>query len=196
MEDISEKVLFILLKEIINISFQAQLYTNAHFFSERLYAYFPYSQEAKYYLAKSYFYREQYYATKEILVNTNYEPSKYLLAQAYMKLNDFHSASHILETFDYVTDQTNTTLAESIIIPNKAVVLCLKGLSYKKDNQINKAIQCFNESLEHFPFLWTSFECLCKLGAEVEAPSEIFNLEKVEESSIMKQLIDIIVKQV
>jgi len=115
MEDISDKILFILLKEIINISFQAQLYTNAHFFSERLCAYFPYSQEAKYYLAKSYFYREQYYATKEILLNTNHEPSKYLLAQAYMKLNDFHSASHILETFDYVTDQIQT-LSSNIYI--------------------------------------------------------------------------------
>ncbi|KAG4107783.1 TPR-like protein [Neocallimastix lanati (nom. inval.)] len=195
MEDISDKILFILLKEIINISFQAQLYTNAHFFSERLCAYFPYSQEAKYYLAKSYFYREQYYATKEILVNTNHEPSKYLLAQAYMKLNDFHSASHILETFDYVTDQIQTLSTESVVIPNKAVVLCLKGISYKKDNQINKAIECFNESLQYFPFLWTSFESLCKLGAEIEAPSEIFNLEKVEESHIMKHLIEIIVKQ-
>ena len=95
------------MKEIIQISFQSQLYTNAQFFSERLCAYFPYSQEAKYYLAKAYFYREQYYATKEILVNTNYEPSKFLLAQAYMKLQDFHSASIVLESMDNMTEQTN-----------------------------------------------------------------------------------------
>ncbi|ORX73513.1 TPR-like protein [Anaeromyces robustus] len=195
MEDISEKVLFILLKKIIQISFQAQLYTNAHFFSERLCAYFPYSQEAKFYLAKSYYYREQYYATKEILINTNYEPSKYLLAQAYLKLQDFHSASTILETLEYPTDQINTITSESVVIPNKAIVLCLKGISYRKDNQIQKAIKCFKDSLELFPFLWTSYEYLCKLGAEVEAPSDIFNFAKVEDSSIMKQIVEIITRQ-
>jgi len=32
-------------------------------------------------------------------------------------------------------------------------------------------------------------------GAEVEAPTEIFSFAKVEESSIMKQLVEIVVKQ-
>lgn len=49
-------------------------------------------------------------------------------------------------------------------LPDAAAVFCLQGKLWHAHQDLNKAIDCYAESLKLNPFMWDAFLGLCDLG--------------------------------
>lgn len=72
-------------------------------------------------------------------------------------------------------------------VPNGAAGLFLLGQICKKQDQPERAKQCFQKCLALNPFLWSAFESLCEIGSEIEA-EEIFGVDATSASAVQSPL--------
>ena len=49
-------------------------------------------------------------------------------------------------------------------LPDAAAMLCLQGKLWHAHRELNKAVECYAESLQLNPFMWDAFLGLCEAG--------------------------------
>ncbi|CCI39359.1 unnamed protein product [Albugo candida] len=140
------------------------LLDDAIFFAERLVSYRP-SEENLYTLATCYHRVGDLNNAIAILQGVKNVKSRFMLALCYFQQNKTNEAADAL-TGPAGSDK-GEVYGDNVI--NGAAGFNLMGKICRQNNQRDRAIKYFVESLELDPFLWSSYQNLCELGANMEA---------------------------
>ncbi|XP_046860026.1 cell division cycle protein 27 homolog [Xenia sp. Carnegie-2017] len=149
---------------------------DAAFLAERLFAEAA-SDEALFLLATVYYRSGQAKRSYHLLQRQGCPTAscKFLFAKCCVDLNKLSEAERILTgnncTINGSVKQVETVVSEFGSAASYS--LALMGDVCRKAEKTSRAVECYKSSLKHNPFLWSSFEALCKLG-EKPNPSEIF----------------------
>ncbi|KAJ0403607.1 hypothetical protein ATCC90586_008760 [Pythium insidiosum] len=106
-----------------------------------------------------------------LLANTSQPANRYLLALCYFRQNQFVEAEAALLGPDAVVDHASRVALDKV--PNGAAGLYLLGRICRRANRRQQAVEFFVMALELDPSLWSAYEELCDLGAEVK-PERFF----------------------
>lgn len=158
------------IKIYINQFIQNFHYTDATFLAERLYAEVK-NDESTYLLARTYYLSGDINKSYWLLKNSSIDhlpAAKLLLAKCCFDIDKLHEAETILigtnssiNTFA-LDDFTHTHADQG------AFALQLLAKVCEKSDRHQKASECYRKSLKLNPFLWSSFEALCRLGERVD----------------------------
>ncbi|CAF1067594.1 unnamed protein product [Adineta steineri] len=145
-------------------------YVDAIFLAERLYAEVK-NDESTYLLARTYYLSGDVNKSYWLLRNSSIEhvpAAKLLLAKCCFDTDKLHEAESVLvgncssintlALDDYVNDHGDQA----------AFALQLLAKVCEKSDRHQKASECYRKSLKLNPFLWSSFEALCRLGERVD----------------------------
>ncbi|CAF0987814.1 unnamed protein product [Rotaria sp. Silwood1] len=158
------------VKSYINQFIQNFDYTDAIFLAERLYAEIK-NDESIYLLARTYYLSGDINKSYWLLRNSSIEhvPSaKLLLAKCCFDTDKLHEAEAILVGN---CSSINTLGLDDFINDHGdqgAFALQLLAKVCEKSDRHQKASECYRKSLKLNPFLWSSFEALCRLGERVD----------------------------
>jgi anaphase-promoting complex subunit 3 len=154
------------IKVYINQFIQNFDYIDAIFLAERLYAEVK-NDESTYILARTYYLSGDINKSYWLLRNSSIEHvplAKLLLAKCCLETDKLHEAESVLignsssintlALDDFVNDHTDQA----------AFALQLLAKVCEKSDRHQKASECYRKSLKLNPFLWSSFEALCRLG--------------------------------
>jgi anaphase-promoting complex subunit 3 len=158
------------IKVYINQFIQNFDYIDAIFLAERLYAEVK-NDESTYILARTYYLSGDINKSYWLLRNSSIEHvplAKLLLAKCCLETDKLHEAESVLignsssintlALDDFVNDHTDQA----------AFALQLLAKVCEKSDRHQKASECYRKSLKLNPFLWSSFEALCRLGERVD----------------------------
>jgi anaphase-promoting complex subunit 3 len=151
----------------IHYSLHNFLYHNAIFMAERLVANEKNDLSVQL-LATAYLASGKPNQALAVLDGATSVRNRYLFALCAFKLGKLHEAERALVGDSHHLVPQN--------VPNGAAGLYLLGLICKKQNQFERAKKCFAECLKINPFLWSSYETLANMGANVD-PAEFFGTE-------------------
>jgi len=151
------------LIEAIKNSLSYELYSNAAFLAERLYAEMP-NESAKLLLAESYLgenkIHKAYYILKASIVPLN----RYKFAMICIKLQKYSEAEKALIGHSGEGDE----------VAGGAAGYYLLGIISQKQGKQKQALEFFTKAIELDPTLWIAFEKICKLGSNI-SPASIFS---------------------
>ena len=150
------------LEEIIKINMDLCLYSNVVFYSEKLLCENQSNERVKYILAKGYVGEGKYHKAYQILKLTKSNQCRYLFTQVCLKLNRFIEAEKALLTDKYFSKGINDKEIEKVI-PFGAAGYFLLGIVMEKMERYPEAYNSFKRSLDMDPFMWCSYEKICKL---------------------------------
>lgn len=156
-------------------------YKNAIFLAERLHAELD-NSETLYLLATSYYRngeKEKTFYTLKSKANLSSQ-CRYLLALCAYDLERYAEAEAALTEN---TKGTNLNELTAEYGDQASFVHLLLGKIANKTERKNIAIESWSKALEVNPFLWSSFEELCKIGQNPN-PQKIFNLENLPNLSM------------
>ncbi|KAL3673595.1 hypothetical protein V7S43_001297 [Phytophthora oleae] len=143
----------------------AYVYENARFLAERLVAHHP-SEENVLLLATCYYRNGQAARAAEVLSGATRAENRYLLACCSFQQGQLVEAENAL----LGGENCHIDDLEAIEnVPAGAAGLYLLGRVYRRGNRRQQAEVCFVKSLEIDPFMWSAYEQLCELGANLEA---------------------------
>ncbi|CAH0489304.1 unnamed protein product [Peronospora farinosa] len=144
---------------------EVYMYENATFLAERLIAH--HTTEKNILLLATCYYRNGQIARAAAVLNGATRPeNRYLLACCCLQQGQLIEAENALRGEEnYGTDGLDSI--ENV--PCGAAGLYLLGKVCRRGNRAKQAIACFVKSLEMDPFLWSAYEQLCDLGANLEA---------------------------
>ncbi|CAH0477381.1 unnamed protein product [Peronospora belbahrii] len=144
----------------------AYVYENAIFLAERLVAH--HLTEANTLLLATCYYRDGKTArAAAVLCGTTRPENRYLLACCCFQQGQLVEAENALLGGErHCMDDVDGWMDN---VPCGAVGLYLLGRVYRRGNRGQQAVACFVKSLEIDPFLWSAYEQLCDLGANLEA---------------------------
>ncbi|CAF3553961.1 unnamed protein product [Adineta steineri] len=158
------------IKIYINQFIQNLDYVDAIFLAERLYAEVK-NDESTYLLARTYYLSGDINKSYWLLRNSSIEHvpnAKLLLAKCCFDIDKLHEAESVL----IGNSSSITTLALDDFINDHgdqaAFALQLLAKVCEKSDRHQKASECYRKSLKINPFLWSSFEALCRLGERVD----------------------------
>jgi anaphase-promoting complex subunit 3 len=145
-------------------------YVDAVFLAERLYAEVK-NDESTYLLARTYYLSGDVNKSYWLLRNSSIEhvpAAKLLLAKCCFDTDKLHEAeSMLVGNFSSIS-----TLALDDFVNDHgdqaAFALQLLAKVCEKSDRHQKASECYRKSLKLNPFLWSSFEALCRLGERVD----------------------------
>nr|CCA15509.1 anaphasepromoting complex subunit putative [Albugo laibachii Nc14] len=157
-------LVIIALKDRIQACIDSFLLDDAIFFAERLVCYRP-SEDNLYILATCYHRVGDLNNAIAILQECKNPDSLFMLALCYFQQNKTNEAADALT--GVAKSGKYEVYGENII--KGAAGLNLMGKIYRQNNQRDKAIKYFVESLELDPLLWSSYQNLCEMGANMEA---------------------------
>ncbi|KAI9907915.1 hypothetical protein PsorP6_004299 [Peronosclerospora sorghi] len=141
------------------------VYDNARFLAERLVAHHP-TEKHKLLLATCYYCSRQKARAAAVLDGATRPKNRYLLACCCLQLDRLAEAENaLLGSGNYQMDD----LRAIENVPSGASGLYLLGKIYRRGNRRQQAVTCFVKSLEIDPFLWSAYEQLCQLGANLES---------------------------
>lgn len=145
-------------------------YVDALFLAERLYAEVK-NDESTYLLARTYYLSGDVNKSYWLLRNSSIEhvpAAKLLLAKCCFDTDKLHEAESILVGN---CSSINTLLLDDFVTDHgdqAAFALQLLAKVCEKSDRHQKASECYRKSLKINPFLWSSFEALCRLGERVD----------------------------
>ncbi|KAG4063873.1 Cell division cycle protein 27 A [Phytophthora cactorum] len=141
------------------------VYDNARFLAERLVAHRP-NEENALLLATCYYRKGQAARAAEVLSGATRAENRYLLACCCFQQNQLVEAENALLGGEkcHIDD-----LDAMENVPSGASGLYLLGRICRRGNRRQQAVACFAKSLEMDPFMWSAYEELCELGANLEA---------------------------
>ncbi|TPX37065.1 hypothetical protein SmJEL517_g01116 [Synchytrium microbalum] len=178
-----ETVLFTILKTIVVYSLERRLNDNAIFFAERLRGFYPTEEEAVFLVAKSYYAAGKPSVAAHVLRQQveNHVSSAYLFARACFDLERYHEGQEALERVLVDNKTAQVSHEYSSANPDQASIHCVMGELCRNGNKKDEARHHYLQAFEANPFLWTSFEQLCKLNYR-------FGLEDVENTTQLADL--------
>ncbi|CAF3459047.1 unnamed protein product [Rotaria sp. Silwood1] len=145
-------------------------YVDAIFLAERLYAEVK-NDESTYLLARTYYLSGDVNKSYWLLRNSSIEhlpTAKLLLAKCCFDMDKLHEAESILVGNCL---SINTLVLDDFVNGHgdqAAFALQLLAKVCEKSDRHQKASECYRKSLKLNPFLWSSFEALCRLGERVD----------------------------
>ncbi|CAF0901512.1 unnamed protein product [Rotaria sp. Silwood1] len=145
-------------------------YVDAIFLAERLYAEVK-NDESTYLLARTYYLSGDVNKSYWLLRNSSIEhlpTAKLLLAKCCFDMDKLHEAESILVGNCL---SINTLVLDDFVNghgDHAAFALQLLAKVCEKSDRHQKASECYRKSLKLNPFLWSSFEALCRLGERVD----------------------------
>ncbi|XP_072378224.1 cell division cycle protein 27 homolog [Diabrotica undecimpunctata] len=159
-------------------------YTDAIFLSERLYAEVN-TEESLFLLATSYYRNGQndhaYYILKDRIGNS--PQCRYLLGMCAYELEKYAEAeATILENSTSGNNLDDEDLVKEFG-EQAGFALLLLGKIAAKTERKSRAVDAWKKALKLNPFLWSSFELLCKMG-EKKDPAEVFQINNIENLSM------------
>ncbi|KAF4047271.1 Tetratricopeptide repeat [Phytophthora infestans] len=141
------------------------VYDNARFLAERLVAHHP-SEENALLLASCYYRKGQVDRAVEVLSGATRAENRYLLARCCFQQNKLVEAENALLGGEKCHIDELDAIEN---VPAGAAGLYLLGRVCRRGNRRQQAVACFIKSLEIDPFMWSAYEELCDLGANLEA---------------------------
>ncbi|KAE8910894.1 Cell division cycle protein 27 [Phytophthora fragariae] len=141
------------------------VYENARFLAERLVAHHP-SEENALLLATCYYRNGQAARASAVLIGCSRPENRYLLARCCFEQGKLVEAENALLGGENCHIDDADAMEN---VPAGAAGLYLLGHVCRRGNRRQQAIACFVKSLETDPFMWSAYEQLCELGANLEA---------------------------
>ena len=169
MSTFQKSVLNPQLHELICTSLNLELYDNAVFYAEKLLCESK-TEDVKYLLAKSYIGQGKFHQAYQILKDCHSQQNRYLFTLICIKLNKFIDAEKSLLQKFFTKKNENY----DNVIPNGSAGYYLLGIVCEKLSRKNEAISAFKKSIELDPFMWCSYEKLCKLEPNKIDNNKIF----------------------
>ena len=161
LQNINDSLLTRELYELSQIYFDLFLYENSVFYAEKLYCECQ-NEDVCYLLAKGYIGMGKFHQAYQILKNTKGHQCRYLFVLICIRLNKFIDAEKgILTQKLFGKGLNNKELDE--VVPQGAYGYYLYGNILEKLNRKNDAFQAYKKSLDIDPFMWCSFNKLCKI---------------------------------
>jgi len=161
LQNINDSLLTRELYELSKIYFDLFLYENSVFYAEKLYCECQ-NEDVCYLLAKGYIGLGKFHQAYQILKETKGHQCRYLFVLICIKLNKFIDAEKgILTQKLFGKGINNKELDE--VVPQGAYGYYLYGNILEKLNRKNDAFQAYKKSLDIDPFMWCSFNKLCKI---------------------------------
>ena len=160
-QNINDSVLTRQLYELSQTYLDLFLYENSVFYAEKLYCECQ-NEEVCYLLARGYIGLGKFHQAYQILKETKGHQCRYLFVIICIKLNKFIDAEKgILTKKLFGKGLNNKDLEE--VVPQGAYGYYLYGNILEKLNRKNDAFQAYKKSLDIDPFMWCSFNKLCKI---------------------------------
>ena len=160
-QNINDSLLTKELYELSQTYLDLFLYENAVFYAEKLYCECQ-NEDVCYLLAKGYIGLGKFHQAYQILKDTKGHQCRYLFVIICIKLNKFIDAEKgILTQKLFGKGINNKELDE--VVPQGAYGYYLYGNILEKLNRKNDAFQAYKNSLDIDPFMWCSFNKLCKI---------------------------------
>jgi len=170
------------LIEAVKKSLSFELFSNAAFLCEKLYAQTKETknEEVKLLLAECYLGifegitikgEGKAYKAYEVLKDCQANANRYKFALVCLKLNKLADAERVLLNKRAFKNQPGQS---EYSVPNGAAGFYLLGLVCEKQIKIKDAIEFYTKALELDPTLWCAYEKLCKLNQNLN-PKTIFN---------------------
>ncbi|CAG9856673.1 unnamed protein product [Phyllotreta striolata] len=159
-------------------------YADAIFLSERLYA--EVNNEESLFLLSTAYYRngqkdQAYYILKDNIGSSS--QCRYLFAICAYELEKYAEAEGaILETTSDGSSLNDDDLLKEFGAQTCFVMLLLGKIAAKTERK-HRASEAWKKALKLNPFLWTSFESLCKIGDKPD-PKAIFQITNIENISM------------
>ena len=161
LQNINDSLLTRELYELSQIYFDLFLYENSVFYAEKLYCECQ-NEDVCYLLAKGYIGMGKFHQAYQILKDTKGHQCRYLFVLICIRLNKFIDAEKgILTQKLFGKGLNNKELDE--VVPQGAYGYYLYGNILEKLNRKNDAFQAYKKSLDIDPFMWCSFNKLCKI---------------------------------
>ena len=161
LQNINDSLLTRELYELAQTYLDLFLYENSVFYAEKLYCECQ-NEEVCYLLAKGYIGLGKFHQAYQILKDTKGHQCRYLFVIICIKLNKFIDAEKgILTKKLFGKGLNNKDLEE--VVPQGAYGYYLYGNILEKLNRRNDAFQAYKKSLDIDPFMWCSFNKLCKI---------------------------------
>ena len=161
LQNISDSLLTRELYELSQTYLDLFLYENAVFYAEKLYCECQ-NEEVCYLLAKGYIGLGKFHQAYQILKETKGHQCRYLFVIICIKLNKFIDAEKgILTQKLFGKGINNKDLDE--VVPQGAYGYYLYGNILEKLNRKNDAFIAYKKSLDIDPFMWCSFNKMCKI---------------------------------
>ena len=161
LQNINDSLLTRQLYELSQTYLDLFLYENSVFYAEKLYCECQ-NEEVCYLLAKGYIGLGKFHQAYQILKETKGHQCRYLFVIICIKLNKFIDAEKgILTKKLFGKGLSHKDLEE--VVPQGAYGYYLYGNILEKLNRRNDAFQAYKKSLDIDPFMWCSFNKLCKI---------------------------------
>ncbi|BDD63092.1 hypothetical protein MAP00_008034 [Monascus purpureus] len=167
------------LRQLIYYHLDNNLVRNALFLAGRLHAYEPRSSEASYLLALCHLQNGQVKAAWDYSRSSGSRGThvgcSYVYAQACLDLGKYVDGVTALERSKGLWISKNNWNKHSESrrqhLPDAAAILCLQGKLWQAHKDLNKAVECYVESLKLNPFMWDAFLGLCEIGVNIRVPN-------------------------
>ncbi|TMW60581.1 hypothetical protein Poli38472_000623 [Pythium oligandrum] len=154
------------LNERIQHYLELHLHDNAIFLAERLVAHNR-AEENLLQLATCYYRAGKVARAIAVLENAKRPENRYLLALCCFQQNKLVEAENALQSGESRPYMGNTISIENV--PNGAAGMYLMGRICRRANRRQQAIDYFTKALEMDATLWSAYEELCDLGANIDS---------------------------
>ncbi|KAJ5903275.1 hypothetical protein N7504_005658 [Penicillium tannophilum] len=171
------------LRHLIYYHLDNNLIRNALFLADRLHAFEPRSFEAQYLLSLCHLHNGEVKAAFECSQPTGsrglHAGCAYVYAQACLDLGKYMDGVTALERSKSLWASKNHWNKHSETqrqhLPDAAAVYCLQGKLFHAHKDLNRAVDCYVDSLKLNPFMWDAFLGLSATGVNIRVPN-IFQL--------------------
>ncbi|KAJ5103069.1 anaphase-promoting complex subunit cdc27 [Penicillium argentinense] len=167
------------LRHFIYYHLDNNMIRNALFLAERYHAHEPRSLEAQYLISLCHLLNGEMKSALEFS-----EPAAgrglhagcvYVYAQACLDLEKYLEGATALERSKPLWATKNNWNKHSETqrqhLPDAAAVYCLLGKLWQAHKDVNKAVDCYVNSLKLNPFMWDAFTGLCATGVNIRVPN-------------------------
>lgn len=167
------------LRQLVYYHLDNNLLKNALFLAQRLVAYEPRSAEAAFLLAHCQFQcgytKASWDTSRPYAIKGTHLGCAYVFAQACLELGRYIDGNQALEKSRPLWQGRNTLTQHNESrrqhLPDAAAVLCLAGKLWKGHKNMEKAVDCWVNSLKLNPFIWDAYTLLVESGAKVNVPA-------------------------
>ncbi|EME84784.1 uncharacterized protein MYCFIDRAFT_65039 [Pseudocercospora fijiensis CIRAD86] len=164
------------LKQLIYYHLDNEMLDNANFLAGRLHALEPRNPDTSHLLALTYFRSQRFKAAYDFSLkygaNGRHLGCAYIFAQSCLQLGRHMEGVTALEKAKHAwlnkNDWNKHSETSRRHLPDASAVLALLARLFRAHGDLRKAGDCYIESHKCNPFIWDSFEGLCKIGADLK----------------------------
>ncbi|KAJ5140455.1 hypothetical protein N7448_003863 [Penicillium atrosanguineum] len=167
------------LRHLVYYHLDNNLIRNALFLAGRLHAYEPRSFEAQYLISLCHLHNGEIKAAFEHSQSSGsrglHLGCAYVFAQACLDLGKHLDGVTALERSKSLWATKNNwnkhNETQRQHLPDAAAIYCLLGKLWHAHKDLNKAVDCYVDSLKLNPFMWDAFLGLCATGVNIRVPN-------------------------